>query len=135
MSKASEMRATIKAARDFSRVPVSVPEWGLPEGLFVRSLSIADAVAFERSNESLPPERTAAVYLAYTLCDEDGERVFDPAADLDELLSKSAEVINRLFDAGLHLNNGDPAAPEALGESLPSPSYAKPSSWPSGWAG
>jgi hypothetical protein len=106
MSNHKTMRHSILAARDYRIKPVEVPEWGLGSGLFVRSLSILDGVAFDKATKDLDDAKYAGLYLAYSLCDEDGVRVFDPATDVDEICSKDPEVIARLFHEALHLNQG-----------------------------
>ncbi len=106
MSRNHQMRHAILASRDYRIKPVAAPEWGLDDGLFVRSLSILDGVAFDKATKDLDDAKYAALYLAYSLCGEDGIRVFDPAADVDELCAKDPEVIARLFHEALDLNRG-----------------------------
>jgi hypothetical protein len=120
-TKLDTIRHAILAARDFRKRPVSVPEWGFDEGLFVRSLNILDAVAFEKANDQVEKAKTVALYLAFTLCDEDGERIFDPVADLDDLCKKDPEVLSRLFAEALGQNQGD-AKPDRDREGKSSPS-------------
>ena len=125
------LRDKIRDARDFRKKSVSVPEWPEveAEGLYVRSLSIRDALAFEKLNQDLPPEKTSSLYLAFTLCDEGGQLAYDdPAEGVEELLGKDPEVISRLFDEALHLNNGNPKVADEEGKSSPSPSSGSASS-------
>jgi hypothetical protein len=123
MPKNQRLRDKILGARDAAKKPVSVPEWGLDEGLFLRSMSIRDALAFEKANEGVLPETTTSLYLAFTICDADGQPVFDPSdqADLDELLNLEPNVVGRLFDEALKVNNGDPKVKDAEGKPLPNP--------------
>jgi hypothetical protein len=115
------IRETVLSAQDVKLVPVSVPEWGMPEGLFVRELSAYSADEYNsllfvhtdaegRLTESVPWLRTALVCKA--LCDAEGNRVFADA-DLEALGAKSGPVMERLYLAAKAVNEIDVPVEEA----------------------
>lgn len=112
MSKAAEFKRKIVEARDLLKQPVSVPEWGLEEGLYVKALTILDAMAFDAVVDGLEDEKVPGVYVAFTLCDEDCELVFDPATESIEVFKKNPEVVARLFREALLANGRKLAKPD-----------------------
>jgi hypothetical protein len=118
-SKSSSLKHAILAARDVRVRPVDVPEWpGV--AVFVKSLNVREAIAFEAAQKVVAPEKVVSLYLAYTLCDGDGAAAFDPETDVDALCEKDPDVLTRIFREALSLNASDEAADKAReGESSP----------------
>jgi hypothetical protein len=115
------LRDAILGSKDFRIRPVDVPEWPVP--VHVRSMNILEVLAFEAGKEAVPDEKFVAFYAAWTLCDEDGERIFDPETDVDALCEKDPDVITRIFKEAMSLNMTDKEADaKREGNSEPSPS-------------
>lgn len=100
------MRLSILASRDIRRKEVPAPEWSMPSGLYVKALTIIEALAFEKAKVGLEEQKIVGLYLAYSLCDEDGDAIFDPACDVEEILTKEPSVLTRIFEEAVALNNG-----------------------------
>jgi len=110
----SDLRSKILAAQDTSKEAVSVPEWGIDDGLvFIKTLSAKDRDNWETSMVSVDMERKKvrkvnmanmrARLVVLTLVDVDGKRIFGDD-DADQLGEKSAAVIARLFDVAQRVN-------------------------------
>lgn len=108
------LRDQILAAQDANKEAVSVPEWGLENGLFIKTLSAKDRDQWETSMVSVDVGRQAKVrkvnlanmrarLVVLTLVDVDGKRVLGDD-DADALGEKSAAVIARLFDVAQRVN-------------------------------
>lgn len=108
------LRDQILAAQDANKEAVSVPEWGLESGLFIKTLSARDRDQWETSMVSVDVGRQAKVrkvnlanmrarLVVLTLVDADGKRVLGDE-DADALGEKSAAVIARLFDVAQRVN-------------------------------
>jgi hypothetical protein len=108
------LRDQILAAQDANKEAVSVTEWGLETGLFIRTLSAKDRDQWETSMVSVDVGRQAKVrkvnlanmrarLVVLTLVDADGKRVLGDE-DADALGEKSAAVIARLFDVAQRVN-------------------------------
>jgi hypothetical protein len=119
MSKSANLKHAILAARDVRVRPVEVPEWpGV--AVFVKSLNVREAIAFEAAQKETPAEKVVSLYLTYTLCDEGGAAAFDPASDVDALCEKDPDVLSRIFREALRLNASDESSDKAReGESSP----------------
>lgn len=107
------LRDQILAAQDTSKEAVSVPEWGIENGLFIKTLSARERDQWETSMVSIDMERRKvrkvnmanmrARLVTLTLVDADGKRVLGDD-DAEALGEKSAAVIARLFDTAQRVN-------------------------------
>jgi len=110
-------RDDILKADDLPRREVSVPEWG--GHVYVRTMTGAQRDALEASMvngkgganiDALKNLR--ARIAALTICDEDGNLIFDEK-DIGALSAKSAAALNRVFEVSQDLNSfGDEAIEE-----------------------
>lgn len=97
--------AQILAVSDRKIQRVEVPEWGDGAHVYVRSLSIAEALAANKEMESLEGADVIAAQLAQFLGDENGQRLFaDTASAAAALNGKAPAVVLRLLNAGQALN-------------------------------
>ena len=104
-SKPSQIRNKILST-PVRMLAVSVPEWGFESGLFVKALSIREAVDFEKRNEAVGETQTVALYLCFALCDGEARPVFT-AEDMDVLYEKEYATLMRLFDLAARVNKGE----------------------------
>ena len=118
----SDLRSKILAAQDTTKEAVSVPEWGLDDGLFIKTLSAKDRDGWETSLVSIDPNgKTRRVNMANMrarlvvrcLVDAEGKRVFGDD-DAEALGEKSAAVVARLFDTAQRVNALSKAEVQAL---------------------
>ncbi len=93
----------ILAADDLPREAVSVPEWG--GEVLVRTMSGTDRDAFEASllEKEGRMENVRARLVALTLCDTQGDRLFDDS-EIAALGRKSARALDRVFSVAQRLN-------------------------------
>ena len=93
----------ILAADDLPRETVSVPEWG--GEVLVRTMSGTDRDAFEASllEKDGRMENVRARLVALTLCDFQGDRLFDDS-EIAALGRKSARALDRVFSVAQRLN-------------------------------
>ena len=93
----------ILAADDLPRETVSVPEWG--GEVLVRTMSGTDRDAFEASllEKDGRMENVRARLVALTLCDSQGDRLFDDS-EFAALGRKSARALDRVFSVAQRLN-------------------------------
>jgi hypothetical protein len=93
----------ILAADDLPRETVSVPEWG--GEVLVRTMSGTDRDAFEASllEKDGRMENVRARLVALTLCDPQGDRLFDDS-EIAALGRKSARALDRVFAVAQRLN-------------------------------
>ena len=93
----------ILAAEDLPRETVSVPEWG--GQVLVRTMSGTDRDAFEASllAKDGRMENVRARLVALTLCDTEGDRLFDDS-EITALGRKSARALDRVFSVAQRLN-------------------------------
>ena len=110
-------RDAIKMANDVRLDTVEVPEWG--GSVCIKTLSGTERDAFEEGYSEQKMKNFRARFLVLTLCDESGERLYADS-EADELGSKSAVVLNRLFDSAWSLNAFRNEDVDALGNGLPS---------------
>jgi len=110
----------ILAKRDVELRRVPVPEWG--GDVYVRQLSGAERAAYEdeaakveKNGTSSAESRRMALFIVYTLCDENGAALFT-AADVDALLSRSFKTLQKLFRVAASLNAITAADLEELGK-------------------
>jgi len=105
-------KSQILAAVDLPTETVDVPEWG--GEVLVRGLTAAERDAFEQSVVTLNGAGKAAStkmnlsnvrakLCALTMVDADGERLFSDA-EVDALGRKSAQALQRVFDAAQRLS-------------------------------
>ena len=90
-------------ADDLPRETVSVPEWG--GEVLVRTMSGTDRDAFEASllEKDGRMENVRARLVALTLCDPQGDRLFDDS-EIAALGRKSARALDRVFSVAQRLN-------------------------------
>ena len=93
----------ILAADDLPRETVNVPEWG--GEVLVRTMSGTDRYAFEASllEKDGRMENVRARLVALTLCDSQGDRLFDDS-EIAALGRKSARALDRVFSVAQRLN-------------------------------
>ena len=97
-------KADVLAAQDLKREAVDVPEWG--GRVYLTELTAAERVAWEKRISGLDDTKPLEVLtslLVVTVCDRQGERLFDEA-DVPELAKRSAAVLLRLQKQALELN-------------------------------
>lgn len=102
-------RDAILEANDLKTESVEVPEWG--GSVMVRTMTGADRDAFEDSMVTVGADgkRTPnmsnmrAKLVAMTAVDEAGNRLFS-AGDVEYLSRKSADALNRVFEAAQRIN-------------------------------
>lgn len=98
-------RADILAVQDAKCEPVECPEWG--GTVYVRTITAKERDRWELLNENVKTSPgTANVrgsLLAMAICDEHGKSMFT-MADAEALGAKSANVIDRLYEAAAKLN-------------------------------
>lgn len=101
-------REEILSVMDLQEERVNVPEWD--GDVLVRSLTGTERDAFETSIISTNGARTEmnlvnmrAKLVAWTVVDEEGERVFS-TEDIDALGKKSAAALQRVFDVSQRLS-------------------------------
>jgi len=88
-------KAAILATDDKNIKRVQVPEWGGEVGL--RVLTGLERDKFEAMFTEKTTDKFKIRFVACSVCNEEGERLFSDA-DLDALGEKSSRVINHLFD-------------------------------------
>lgn len=107
-------RDQILSADDLGLLKVSVPEWG--GDVYIRVMSVGERDAYE--NEWIRKKDTGVddfrtKFLVRCLVDEKGQRLFDNG-DVSKLSSKSAKVMNRVWQAAMEHNNLSDADIEEL---------------------
>ena len=107
-SQKEKIRETILASSDLPQQSVECPEWG--QTLNVRTLTGSERDDFENAVQSAGKTKGGMdlrglkiKLVLLTLCDEDGELLFD-ATDALVLNSKSSKVIDRIFQVAQKLN-------------------------------
>lgn len=84
---------------------VEIPEWGEGAHVFLRSLSLGEALAVNDASKTIQDSAALAeVQLAAFLGDENGNPLFQDAASAKGLASRSASVLNRLIEEAQALN-------------------------------
>ena len=121
-------KAGILAAQDIHTEDVAVPEWG--GSVRVRELSAADLVGFwdacRDADGKLVPDRVQPALLLRAVVGDDGAPLFT-AADVDDLMRKSARNIGLLFEAAQKVNGIGQDAEVIAKNSEAAPSGASPS--------
>ena len=107
-SQKDKIRTSILASDDLPRESMECPEWG--QTLHVRTLTGAGRDEFENTVQSASKGKDGLdlrglkiKLVLLTLCDDDGELLFD-ATDALVLNSKSSKVIDRIFQVAQKLN-------------------------------
>lgn len=94
---------TIKSADDRRLSPIPIPEWGAPEGLYLRALQANTRWAIEQgyiSGEMRAPKDFMPLVIRACLCDAEGNEVFGD--DAGEVLGrKDSAVVARVFTAAM----------------------------------
>lgn len=103
-----DLKNKIISAPDLKEQQVSIPEWG--GDYFLREFSALDRMSFRAEVEAFGDSaqevknlRFACLSITKSLVDMDGNQILD-ASDVDALMGKSLEVINRVSAAVLKLN-------------------------------
>lgn len=110
-------RDAIKDAQDWKLEKVEVPEWG--GDVYLKTLSGTERDMFEDGYAEQKMRNFRARFLALSLCDDKGERLYGDN-EADELGGKSSVVLNRLFDKAWALNAFRTEDVDALGNGSPS---------------
>lgn len=96
----------IIAANDRKLERVEVPEWGGDGYVFVRSLSLGEALAVNKETAGIEDSgEIMAVQLAAFLSDDQGNALFTDTTSARQLLTRRPEVLARLLKAGQTLNH------------------------------
>jgi len=106
-------KGAILAADDVKLKTVDVPEWG--GAVYMRVISGADRDKFEQAYSDKELGMFRVRFLAASICDENGSRLFSDE-EIDELGRKSSIVINRLFNAAFSHNAFTSEAIDELGK-------------------
>lgn len=101
-------REDILEADDLDKREVTVEEW---DGeVYIRELTGRERDAFENeiltgdpNDPDVNTENLRARLLVRTLCDEDGERLFEDD-QMEDLAEKSGAVLGRLFEVAQEMN-------------------------------
>lgn len=122
-------RAAILAAQDLQTKAIPVPEWGEGAQVLITEISAAQrdqcGKAYIDLKDAAQIEQVTAFrnrMLVYALVGEDLKPLFT-LEQIDELLAKNGEVIDRIAQEALKLNKMEPKAVEAEAK----PSGADPS--------
>jgi len=110
-------RDAIKKAQDWKLEKVEVPEWG--GDVYLKTLSGTERDLFEDGYADQKMKNFRARFLALSLCDDNGERLYGDD-EASELGTKSSVVLNRLFDKAWALNAFRTEDVDALGNDSPS---------------
>ena len=110
-------RDAIKKAQDWKLEKVEVPEWG--GDVYLKTLSGTERDLFEDGYADKKMKNFRARFLALSLCDDNGERLYGDD-EASELGTKSSVVLNRLFDKAWALNALRTEDVDALGNDSPS---------------
>jgi len=125
-------RDDILAVKDIQIELVPVPEWG--GEVYIKGMSGLERDAFEASvieqkgnKQKVNMANVRAKLAAQTLCDEEGNRLFNDA-DIKELGKKSASALQRVFEVAQRLSGiGDADVEELAGELQENPTEDSPS--------
>lgn len=113
------LRESLKAAAA-PRKPLKVQVDGLAEPLYMRVMTVGERDAWELAgleskNGKIPPDFRSR-YLAATLCDSDGKRLFSDA-EWHEIAAMDSGIVGKLFDiAAKHNKLSEADITELAGE-------------------
>lgn len=110
----SKILAAINAASDIKVEKLNVPEW--KTDVYLKVLSGTERDAFEAGYTDQRMQNFRVRFLVLTLCDEDGDRLFDDE-QVALLGKRSSLVLGRLFEASWKLNMLSQDAVDEAGES------------------
>jgi hypothetical protein len=104
---AAELAAQIMASEDLGILKVTVKEWGnMVYG--IRVMTVGERDAYEREwigKRETGIDNFRTKFLARCLCNpETGERLFDDITGVEQLQTKSATVVSKLFDKAMKHN-------------------------------
>jgi hypothetical protein len=88
----------ILAADDLGLLKVDVKEWG--GEVFIRVMTVGELDAYQKEwvgKKEVGVDNFRTKFLARCLCDDKGQRLFTDE-QIEQLASKSAKVVSRLFD-------------------------------------
>ena len=96
-----DIRNKILSKVDFIKEPISIPEWDMDEGLFVRSMSGKERDEFEFLSKQIDSGKLQNInirgrFASYCLVDENGKQIFKPE-DMDKVAGKDGIVLDRIF--------------------------------------
>ena len=100
----------ILAADDMGLLEVAVPEWG--GSVHVRVMTVGERDSYENEwmvNKHKGVDNFRSKFLQRVLCDETGKLLFS-ADEVEQLATKSARVITRVWEAAMShnaLSDGD----------------------------
>ena len=107
----------ILAVDDRRMTSMHVEEWS--GDVWFRVITSAERDAFEMQfaqDDKRATENIRARLLVITLCNENGERIFDAENDIEALGAKSGRVLDKLFDMAREVNGmTDDAVKDAEG--------------------
>lgn len=111
-----QQRAAARAHAEFTATPVKVPlkAWG--GDIFVRRISVEQALAQRETASAADDPRVLARLTANRICDEHGELTFDPGSeeDVDLLLAQGVGWLTELQLAIAEVDSPKPqSAPSA----------------------
>lgn len=110
----STILAAINAASDIRTEKVHVPEW--KTDVYLKVLTGTERDAFEAGYTDQRMANFRVRFLVLTLCDQEGERLFDDE-QVALLGKRSSLVINRLFENAWKINMLSQEAVDEAGES------------------
>jgi hypothetical protein len=87
---------SILAVDDRGLKTVSIPEWG--GDAYIRVLSGTERDKYEAMFNEKDTSLFKVKFVASSLCDDKGVRLFETDEDIKALAEKSSRVLNRLFD-------------------------------------
>lgn len=96
------LKDQILAANDKPIEKLFVPEWNLD--VYIQVISAGERLAIEDAYNSKREKDIMSLTVAYCLCDENGNRIFDPKKDISLLSQKSANALLTIFKAASKLN-------------------------------
>lgn len=99
-------REDIANANDRKVERVDVPEWGEDGHVFVRTMSLREALDINKALRTIEDEsEIMSTSLAAFLSDEHGNALFPDAESAKILIDKHPAVLSRLMAAGQKLNH------------------------------
>jgi hypothetical protein len=101
----SDLKQIIMDAKDFSVLPVEIPEWNCT--VYIKGLNAGERLRLEKdfAKDAKSDGPAMARTVAYTLCDADGNLLFEYSQKgIDEVQTKNVKVIQRLFHEALKFN-------------------------------
>jgi hypothetical protein len=94
-------REQILAGSDLPKELVPTPEWG--GDVYVRTMTAGERDRWESEHFADPKTDVRGRLAAFTLCDEQGNRLFT-SADIGALSALSCKPLARIWDVAIRLN-------------------------------